>query len=61
MVEEAARRVRMNAGTLADALAADPAVTRYLSRADIDRHLEPEGYLGAARALVERVLSQSSS
>jgi len=61
MVEEAARRVRVNGGTLADALAADPAVTRYLSRADIDRYLEPEGYLGAARALVERVLSQSSS
>jgi 3-carboxy-cis,cis-muconate cycloisomerase len=61
MVEEAARRVRVNGGTLADALAADPAVTRCLSRADIDRHLEPEGYLGAARALVERVLSQSSS
>ena len=41
--------------------AADPAVTPHLTRAEIDRRLAPEGYVGAARALVERVLRQSSS
>jgi 3-carboxy-cis,cis-muconate cycloisomerase len=60
-VEDAARRARSDGGTFADALAADPAVTRHLTRAEIDRRLAPEGYVGAARALVERVLRQSSS
>jgi 3-carboxy-cis,cis-muconate cycloisomerase len=56
LVEDAARRARDGGGTLGDALAADPAVTRHLTRADIDRHLAPERYIGAARALVERVV-----
>jgi 3-carboxy-cis,cis-muconate cycloisomerase len=56
LVEEAARRARNGGGTLGDALADDAAVTRHLTRAEIDRHLAPENYIGAARALVERVV-----
>ena len=59
MVEQAARRVSTNGGTLADALGANSEVTRYLTREEIDRHLAPEHYVGAARALVERALSRS--
>ncbi len=59
LVEEAAHRARAVSGTLADALAIDPAVTRHLTRAEIDRHLTPEHYVGVARALVERVLARS--
>ena len=55
LVEHAAQRARQG-GSLADALAGDPAVTRHLTRADIDRHLSPENYVGAVRALVERVV-----
>jgi 3-carboxy-cis,cis-muconate cycloisomerase len=60
IVEDGAKRVRTSGGTLADALAADPAVTRHLTRAEIDRHLSPERYIGAARALVERVLARAA-
>ena len=61
LVEQAARRARGDGGTLADALAANPAVARHLTRADIDRHLDPERCVGAARALVERVLRAANS
>ena len=60
LIEAAARRVRDSGGTLGDALAADPAVTRYLSRPEIDRHLAPERYVGAVRALVDRVVRRSA-
>ena len=59
-MEEAARRMRTSGGALGDALEADPAVTRYLSRAEIDRHLAPERYVGAVRALVDRVVRRSA-
>jgi 3-carboxy-cis,cis-muconate cycloisomerase len=55
LVEDAAQRAQGGV-TFADALAGNPAVTRHLTRADIDRHLSPEGYVGAVRALVERVV-----
>ena len=61
LVEEAVHRARAASGTLAEALATDPAVTRHLTRAEIDRHLTPEHYLGAARALVERVLARAAT
>jgi 3-carboxy-cis,cis-muconate cycloisomerase len=58
LVEEGASRARHDGSMLADALAADPVVMRHLTRADIDRHLAPEQYVGAARALVERVVGR---
>jgi 3-carboxy-cis,cis-muconate cycloisomerase len=57
LVERAATRTQEGA-TFADALANDPDVARHLTRADIDRHLSPERYVGAVRALVDRVVSR---
>jgi 3-carboxy-cis,cis-muconate cycloisomerase len=59
IVELAARRARDSGCTLIDALAADPAVTGHLTREDLERHLSPERYVAAARALVERVIGQT--
>jgi 3-carboxy-cis,cis-muconate cycloisomerase len=58
IVELAARRARAAGNTLIDALASDPAVTRYLTREDLERHLSSEPYVAAARALVERVVGK---
>ena len=58
MVERAVHRARGGGCTLVEALAADPAVTQHLTRADIERHLSPDRYVGAARTLVERVVGQ---
>ena len=58
IVELAVRRARDGGCTLIDALAADPAVTRFLTREDLGRHLSHEPYVAAARALVERVVGK---
>ena len=60
LVQDAARRLPTSGGTLGDVLAADPAVTRYLSREEIDRHLAPEHYVGAVRVLVDRAVRRSA-
>jgi len=60
IVELASRRARGSGCTLIDALAADPTVTRYLTREDLERHLSPEPYVAAARALVERVVRKNT-
>jgi 3-carboxy-cis,cis-muconate cycloisomerase len=57
IVERAARQARAGSSFL-EALSADPSVTRYLTRADIERHLSPERYVAAARAVVERVIGR---
>jgi 3-carboxy-cis,cis-muconate cycloisomerase len=59
-VEEASRRAVRDGVSLADALAADPEVLRHMTRDEIERHLRPEAYLGAAHAFVERVLARRS-
>ena len=58
LVALASQRARTERISLATALAADPAVTKWLTRADIDRCLAPESYLGQARRFVERVLAR---
>jgi 3-carboxy-cis,cis-muconate cycloisomerase len=60
LVEDATRRAREGSVSLAEALAANPDVARYMTRADIDRHLSPDNYIGAARAMVERVLARAA-
>jgi 3-carboxy-cis,cis-muconate cycloisomerase len=59
-VEEASRRAVREGISLAEALAADPEVLRHMARDEIERHLAPEGYLGAARTFVARVLARVS-
>jgi 3-carboxy-cis,cis-muconate cycloisomerase len=60
IVELASRRARDSRCTLIDALASDPTVARYLTRKDLERHLSPEPYVAAARALVERVVRKNT-
>ena len=60
LIEAAVHRVRASGGSLADALAADPAIGAHLTREDIARELSPERYVAAARALVERVLARTT-
>jgi 3-carboxy-cis,cis-muconate cycloisomerase len=59
-VEEASRRAVRDGISLADALAADPDILRHMARDELERHLKPEAYLGAAHTFVERVLSRVS-
>ncbi len=58
LVSAASRRARIDGIPLAEALAADPAVTSWMTRAQIDRLLSPDSYLGEARTFVERVLAR---
>ncbi|MFI5317304.1 MAG: 3-carboxy-cis,cis-muconate cycloisomerase [Myxococcota bacterium] len=53
LVESACRR----GGALREALAAEPRIAAELEPAEIERLLEPTGYLGAAGELVDRVLA----
>jgi 3-carboxy-cis,cis-muconate cycloisomerase len=58
LVNAASRRVRTDGISLAQALAADPAVTRWMTLEQIEQRLAPESYLGEARTFVERVLAR---
>lgn len=56
LVGKAVKRAIASGASFADVLAADPAVSRHLSRAEIEAALAPEAYLGEAMAAVDRVL-----
>jgi 3-carboxy-cis,cis-muconate cycloisomerase len=60
IVYDACRTVNENGGTLADALAALPAVTRHFDRAAIERLTDPANYLGLAPQMVDRALELSA-
>ena len=45
---------------LAEALLADPAITKHLDEAELSRCLDPRRSLGAAPAFVDRVLAAAS-
>ena len=57
-VEGACERALAERRPLADVLAEDPVITRHLDRAEIERRLTPQHYLGAAQGFIERVLSR---
>lgn len=59
VVYDACRTVNEHGGTLAEALAALPAVTRHFDRAAIERLTDPARYLGLAPQMVDRALAQS--
>jgi len=59
VVYGACRIVNEKGGTLADVLAKDPAITKHLDRAAIDRLTDPANYLGMAPQMVDRVLALS--
>jgi 3-carboxy-cis,cis-muconate cycloisomerase len=57
VVYAACRVVNEKGGTLAEVLMADKTVTAHFDRAAIDRMTDPANYLGAAPAMVDRVLA----
>jgi len=57
LVHAAARRAAESGGTLREALLRAPQVAAALGGAELDAALEPESYLGAARAFVDRALA----
>jgi 3-carboxy-cis,cis-muconate cycloisomerase len=60
VVYDACRVVNTQGGTLAEALAADPAVSGRIDRATIDRLTAPRNYLGLAPEMVDRVLRSAT-
>jgi 3-carboxy-cis,cis-muconate cycloisomerase len=56
LVERAAAKVS-DGGSFADALAADPDVTRHLDRQAIEDALVPDDYLGVSSQFIGRVLA----
>ena len=61
VVYDACRTVNEQGGTLAEALAALPAVTQHFDRAAIDRLTDPANYLGLAPQMVDRALQHSAA
>ena len=59
VVYDVCREVNEHGGTLADALARHPEVTRHLDRATIDRLADPANYLGMAQQMVDRAVEAS--
>lgn len=60
VVYDACRVVNEQGGTLAQALAAIPAVTAHCDRAEIDRLTDPVNYLGQCLEMVDRALARSA-
>ena len=60
VVYDACRTVNERGGTLAEALAALPAVTAHFDRAAIDRLTDPANYLGQAPVMVDRAIAASA-
>jgi 3-carboxy-cis,cis-muconate cycloisomerase len=58
VVYDACRAVAEKGGSLADALAKVPEVTRHLDRKALEKLTDPSNYLGAAREMVDRVLAK---
>lgn len=58
IVYDACRVVADQGGSLADALAKVPEVTKHLDRAALDKLTDPANYLGAAQEMVDRVAGQ---
>ncbi len=56
-VEAACRRAASEGRHLRQVLGEDPEVTLHLGMSDLDRLFDPRDYLGAAEAMVERVLA----
>jgi 3-carboxy-cis,cis-muconate cycloisomerase len=59
LVAAAVRRAISSPIGFAEILAADPDISRHLSRAEIDEALAPEAYLGEAIAAVDRIVGGS--
>lgn len=58
LVYDACRTVAEEGGSLASALAKDPAVARHLDKKALENLTDPSNYLGAAREMVDRVVGR---
>lgn len=58
VVYDACRVVAEKGGSLAEALAKVPEVSKHLDRKALDRLTDPSNYLGAAREMVDRVVAK---
>lgn len=58
IVYDACRAVAEKGGSLADALARVPEVTKHLDRAALEKLTDPANYLGAAQDMVDRVVGK---
>ena len=58
IVYDACRAVAEKGGSLADALARVPEVTKHLDRAALEKLTDPANYLGAAQEMVDRVVGK---
>jgi len=58
VVYDACRAVAEKGGSLAEALAKVPEVTRHLDRKALEKLTDPANYLGAAREMVDRVVGK---
>ncbi|WP_026437321.1 3-carboxy-cis,cis-muconate cycloisomerase [Acidovorax sp. JHL-9] len=61
VVYDACRTVNEKGGSLAEALAALPAVTAHFNRAALDRLTDPANYLGLSPQMVDRALAASAA
>jgi 3-carboxy-cis,cis-muconate cycloisomerase len=59
LVEAASQQARESGKHLRTVLAQNAAVTERLTSAELDQLFAPENYLGAAEALVDRVIAAS--
>jgi 3-carboxy-cis,cis-muconate cycloisomerase len=59
VVKHACDRVLSDGGTLAEALAREPEVSRHLDRAAIEEATDPTRYLGSAHAFIDRTLERA--
>jgi len=61
LVYDACRTVNEQGGTLAEALAAMPAIMAHVERSTIDRLTDPVNYLGLSSQMVDRALALSAA
>ncbi len=57
-IAAACRRAAAEERPLVDLLAEDPAVSRHLDHAELEKRLSPDNYLGVSRRFIERVLAE---
>jgi 3-carboxy-cis,cis-muconate cycloisomerase len=61
LVYDACRTVNERGGTLAEALAAMPAIMEHVERVTVDRLTDPANYLGLSSQMVDRALALSAA
>jgi 3-carboxy-cis,cis-muconate cycloisomerase len=61
LIQKASQRAQAEKRHLREVLAEDPAVTKHLTKKDLDRLFDPREYLGDSSIFIDRVLASHSS